>query len=41
MLAADQGHADALRNLGDCYASGTGVTASAEEAVRWYTVAAD
>ena len=39
--AAEQGHARAQRNLGVCYAIGTGVDQDTVEAVKWYRKAAE
>ena len=39
--AAEQGHVDAQRKLGDVYFSGTRVEESAERAVEWHTKAAE
>lgn len=39
--AAEQGDADAQNELGKCYASGSGVEQSYEEAARYYRMAAD
>ena len=38
--AAEQGHARAQLNLGNCYEYGKGVTKSITEAVKWYRKAA-
>jgi hypothetical protein len=40
-LAADQGHAFAQLNMGNCYAYGIVVAQDAREAVKWYRLAAD
>ena len=40
-LAADQGHATAQYQVGDCYANGEGVAKDQCEAVKWYRLAAD
>jgi TPR repeat protein len=40
-LAANQGHAGAQCNLGNCYMDGTGVDQDHTVAVRWYRLAAD
>jgi TPR repeat protein len=39
--AADQGHAEAQYQLGDCYAEGTGVAKDEVEAIKWFRKAAD
>ncbi len=39
--AAEQGHAQAQCNLGNCYYSGQGVTKNISEAVKWYRKAAE
>ena len=39
--AAEHGNAEAQFKLGECYASGNGVEASASEAVKWYRKAAE
>ena len=39
--AAEQGDADAQKNLGDCYADGDGVEKNYKEAVKWYRKAAE
>ena len=41
LKAAEQGDAEAQRNLGNCYYSGTGVSQNYEEAVKWYRKAAE
>ena len=38
--AAEQGYADAERDLGNCYRSGDGIEKQAEKAVYWYERAA-
>jgi TPR repeat protein/GTPase SAR1 family protein len=39
--AAEKGDAEAMHNLGVCYANGNGVEKSAEKAVEWYTRASE
>lgn len=39
--AADQGHADAQKYLGNCYAHGHGVPQDYKQAVHWFCKAAD
>lgn len=39
--AGKHGNAEAQYKLGECYATGNGVEASASEAVKWYRKAAD
>ena len=39
--AAEHGNAEAQFKLGECYADGNGVEASASEAVKWYCKAAE
>lgn len=40
-IAAEQGHADAASALGTCYYKGLGTAPSLNDAVKWYTVAAE
>ena len=39
--AADQGDSDAMRELGDCYENGTGVSKNHKTALQWYMKAAE
>ncbi len=39
--AAEQGHAAAQNNLGECYAEGVGVEKDPAQAVVWYRKAAE
>ncbi|MCP4696956.1 MAG: sel1 repeat family protein, partial [Gammaproteobacteria bacterium] len=40
-LAAEQGNADAQKNLGAMYKHGQGATQDYKEAVKWYRMAAE
>lgn len=41
MIAAEQGDAEAQKNLGKCYYDGDGVEQSFEKAYEWFTKAAE
>lgn len=40
-LAAEQGYADALGDLGNCYEYGNGTKMCLQEAIRLYSIASD